>query len=117
MFNEPIFIHRNGTSVTGAPWLTNHYENSKEDICLVVGYIVDLTLILCNVFRSSGNVSLGEVQLTIKNFARSSANIHSDIRSFITMVPQLQYHDNDVVMAKIRDLISGNVIHLGVMPE
>jgi hypothetical protein len=83
---------------------------SKEKICLVVGYIVDLTLILCSVFRSPGNVSPGEVQSAINNFAGSSlkTSIHNDISSFITTVPQLQYHDNDVVMAKIRDLISGN---------
>jgi len=101
----------NGMSATGAAWLTNHYENSKEEICLVVGYIVDLTLILCNVFKSSGNVSPGEVQSAISNFAGSSlkTSIHNDISSFIRTVPQLQYHNNDVVMAKIGDLISRNL--------
>ncbi|KAN0107074.1 hypothetical protein V8E52_010519 [Russula decolorans] len=100
----------NGTSMTGAAWLTNHYENSKEKICFVVGYIVDLTLILCSVFRSPGNVSPGEVQSVINNFASSSlkTSIHNDISSFIRTVPQLQYHNNDVVMAKIGDLISRN---------
>jgi len=96
--------------MTGAAWLTNHYENSKEKICFVVGYIVDLTLILCSVFRSPGNVSPGEVQSVINNFASSSlkTSIHNDISSFIRTVPQLQYHNNDVVMAKIGDLISRN---------
>ena len=41
---------------------------SKEKICLVVGYIIDLTLILCRV-SSSRNVSPGEVQSVINNFA------------------------------------------------
>ena len=74
----------------------------------MVGYIVDLALILCRVFRSPGNVSPGEVQSVINNFAGSSlkTRIHNDISSFIRTVPQLQYHDNDVVMAKIGDLIS-----------
>jgi len=82
---------------------------SKGKICLVVGYIVDLTLILCSVFRSPGNVSPGEVRSVINNLAGSSFNtsIHNDISSFIrtVTVPQFQYHDNDVIMAKIRDLI------------
>jgi hypothetical protein len=75
----------------------------------VVGYIIDLTLILCRVF-SSRNVSLGEVQSQINNFAISSlkTRIHNDIRSFITTVPQYQFQDNDVVIAKISDLTLRN---------
>ena len=74
----------------------------------MVGYIVDLTLILCRVFRSPGNVLRREVQSAINDFAESSlkTSIHNDISSFITTVPQFQYpsHDNDVIIAKIRDL-------------
>jgi hypothetical protein len=82
---------------------------STEKICLLVGYIIDLTLILCRVF-SSHNVSPGQVQSAIKTFAGSGlkTSIHNDIRSFITTVPQLQYHDNDVIIAKIRDLTLKN---------
>ncbi|KAI0276096.1 hypothetical protein BGY98DRAFT_736516 [Russula aff. rugulosa BPL654] len=94
---------------TGPAWLTNHHGNSKENICLVVGYIIDLLLILCRVF-SSRNVSPGEVQSAINNFAGSSlkTSIHKDISSFITTVPQFQYHDNDVIIAKITDLTLRN---------
>ena len=76
----------------------------------MVGYIVDLTLILCRVFRSPGNVSRGDVQSAINNFASSGlkTSIHSDISSFITTVPQFQYHDNDVIIAKIKDLTLRN---------
>jgi hypothetical protein len=125
MFNELIFIDQmaHQRELRGWPIITRIGERalhpllyivgfnpffSKEKICLVVGYIVDLTLILCRVFRSPGNVSPGEVQSVINNFAGSSlkTRIHNDISSFIRTVPQLQYHDNDVVMAKIGDLIS-----------
>ncbi len=83
---------------------------SNEQICLVVGYIVDLTLILCGVFGSHGNLSPGVAQSVINNFASSrlKTSIHDDISSFIRTVPQFQYYDNDVVMAKIIDLISRN---------
>ena len=75
----------------------------------MVGYIVDLTLILCRVF-SSRNVSPGEVQSAINDFAVSSlkASIHNDIRSFITVVQNFEFHDKDVIMAKIRDLTLSN---------
>jgi hypothetical protein len=75
-----------------------------------MGYIVDLTVILCGVFGSHGNVSRSGAQSVINNFADSSlkTSIHNDISGFIRTVPQFQYYDNDVVMAKIIDLISRN---------
>jgi hypothetical protein len=95
---------------------------SNEHICLVVGYIVDLTLILCGVFVSPGNVSHSQVQSVMKNFAGSlKASIHDEIGFFIRAVPGFGYRNNDVVMEKIIDLIkqhcdlpSGNAhTHLG----
>jgi len=103
--------HRlDGTPGTGAAWLNGRYENSNENICLVMGYIVDLTVILCGVFGPHGSVSASGAQSVINNFANSSlkTSIHNDISSFIRTVPQFQYYDNDVVMAKIIDLISRN---------
>ena len=75
-----------------------------------MGYIVDLTVILCGVFGAHGNVSPSGAQPVISNFASSSlkTSIHNDISSFIRTVPQFQYYDNDVVMAKAIDLISRN---------
>ncbi|KAF8474332.1 hypothetical protein DFH94DRAFT_695408 [Russula ochroleuca] len=98
------------TPGTGAAWLNNRYENSNENICLVVGYIVDLTLILCSVFRSSGNVSPSDVQSVMDNFdnSRLKTSIHAEISRFIRTVPRFNYHDNDVVMEKIIDLIRQN---------
>jgi len=76
---------------------------SNENICLVMGYIVDLTLILCGVFGSHGNVSPSGAQLVVNNFAGFSfkTSIHNDISSFVRTVPQIQYYDNDIVVAKI----------------
>ena len=88
---------------------------STEKIRLVVGYIIDLTFILCRVFNSR-NVSPLEVQSAINDFAGSSlkTSIHNDIRSFIKPVPQFESHDNDVIVAKIRDVTLRNCE--GVMP-
>jgi hypothetical protein len=75
-----------------------------------MGYIVDLTVILCGVFGSHGNVSPSGAQSVINDFANSrfKTSIHNDLSSFIRTVPQFEYYDNDVVMAKIIDLISRN---------
>lgn len=75
-----------------------------------MGYIIDLTVILCGIFGPHGNVSPSGAQSVINNFTNSSlkTRIHNDISSFIRTVPQFQYYDNDVVMAKIIDLISRN---------
>jgi hypothetical protein len=124
MFNKPIFIDLR-RDLPGWPIITRIGERdlhpllyavgfnpffSKETICLVVGYIVDLTLILCRVFRSPGNVSRGDIQSAINDFNNSSlkTSIHNDISSFIRTVPQFQYHDNDVIIAKIKDLTLKN---------
>jgi hypothetical protein len=82
----------------------------NENICLVVGYIVDLTLILCGVFESPGNVSPSRVRSVMNNFASSSLkkSVHAEISRFIRTVPSFNYHDVDVVMEKVIDLIKQN---------
>ena len=81
-----------------------------EYICLVVAYIVDLTLILCDVFDRHGNVSPSGVQSIIGDFASSSpkTTIHAEICRFLKMAHQFLYQDNDVVLEKIIDLIRQN---------
>ena len=82
---------------------------SNENICLVVGYIVDLTLILCGVFGSPGNVSSSNVQSVKNKFAGSSLkmHIHAEIRRFIETVPNFNHDENDILV-KITDLIKQN---------
>ena len=83
---------------------------SNENICLVVAYIVDLTLILCGIFGSPGNVSSDKVQSVKNNFTRSEfkSNIHIEIRRFIETVPKFKYYDNDIIVEKIIDLVTQN---------
>ncbi|KAH9998778.1 hypothetical protein BJV77DRAFT_1147925 [Russula vinacea] len=104
----------NGPPGTGAAWLNNRYGNtrfqpffSNENICIVVGYIVDLTLVLCSVFRFPGSVSPSKVQSVMNNFAGSGhkTSIHAEIKRFISTVPLFEYHNRDVVLEKIIDLI------------
>lgn len=83
---------------------------SNDNICLVVGYIIDLILILCGVFGSPGNVLINKVQSVKNKFASSGLKktIHAEIRRFIETVPKFKYHENDIVVAKIADMIAQN---------
>ena len=78
----------------------------------MAGYIADLTLILCSVFKFPGNVSCGEVQSVIDNFTGSSlkTSTHVEIRSFFcrTVHQFEEDHDTDIVATKICDLILMN---------
>jgi hypothetical protein len=78
-----------------------------ENICLVAAYIIDLTLILSDVFGCHGNVSPRDVQSIMNDFASSTpkTSIHTEIHGFIKSVHQFTFQDNDVVLAKIIDLI------------
>ncbi|KAI0285618.1 hypothetical protein BC826DRAFT_1179012 [Russula brevipes] len=72
------------STATAAAWLEDPYQNNQENICCVMGYIVDLSVILCGIFASVGDVSPFGVQSVIKEFVDSGrkANIHTEIRGF-----------------------------------
>ena len=80
----------------------------NEKICLVVAYIVDLTLILCDVFGCHGNLSPSGIQSVVNNFATSKGSIHAEICRFFQAVDRFEHQDYDVVLDKIIDLIRRN---------
>jgi hypothetical protein len=103
-----------------ANWLSLSHA-SREDVGCVMGYIVNLTVILDDIFRTAAsnvteNAALKATNTHIRSGRRDS--IHRDIRSFVTetfatwfAVPQ-----KDLVLEKIIDLIrqycappSGNI--------
>ncbi|KAI9456366.1 hypothetical protein BJY52DRAFT_1224263 [Lactarius psammicola] len=89
------------------------YGGSQENVCCVMGYIVDLTAILGGIFRmAAGDMSPNHAQQVFERHARSQHGdaIHRDIRSFITeafpmrhSMPQTQ--KKDLVLEHVIDLI------------
>jgi len=79
-----------------------------------MGYVIDLTVILNDVFRGTGgNVSTNDAQTAIDEHISSGRRdrIHRDIRKFVTDVtetfairPQVQVR-KDLVLEKIIELI------------
>jgi hypothetical protein len=83
---------------------------SQENVQCVMGYIVDLTVILDDVFRiAAGSVSDNDVQTAMDTHASSGRRdrIHQDIRSFVTETFALRFmvSKKDLVLEKMDDLI------------
>jgi len=86
----------------------NLYRNKIENIRYMVGYIVDLIIILHGLFVSTHNdVSACKVQEVINHHVESGLQkrIHHDIRCFITDGGPFTYRGNDIVVEKMIDLI------------
>jgi len=93
-----------------ANWVDDVYSGSQANVRCVMGYIVDLTVILDAIFSTtSGDVSQENVRLIIDGHIGSGhkGKIHRDIRGFVTeafavgvSVPQ-----KDLILERIIDLI------------
>jgi hypothetical protein len=76
----------------------------------VVGYIIDLTVILDGVFRvAAGDMSPNDVERVIEGHVRSGRTtvIHQHIRRFITEAFAIRFSvpQKDLVLERIIDLI------------
>jgi hypothetical protein len=72
-----------------------------------MGYIVDLTVIQHEVFRSGRDVSAQEVRILMERHDRTTrSQIHNDVRRFSTGTPTFTYRGNDLILEKTIDLIA-----------
>ncbi len=73
----------------------------------MMGYIVDLTVILHGFFVSARDVSASKVHEAMDYHLQSPLReeIHQDIRGFVTEQALFIYRGKDLVMEKIIDLI------------
>jgi len=82
---------------------------NQENVRCMMGYIVDLTVILDDIFRiSAGNVSTGDVQTAMDRHIRFGCRnrIHRDIGNFVeTFAIMSQPTRRDLIVEKIIDLI------------
>ena len=83
---------------------------SQENVRCLMGYIVDLTAILGDVFRTTfGNVSANDVQSAVDRHVNSGRRdrIHGDIHGFVTETFTIRFTvpQRDLVLERIVDLI------------
>ncbi|KAI9430299.1 hypothetical protein BJY52DRAFT_1351097 [Lactarius psammicola] len=93
-----------------AGWVHDVYMGSQENVRCVMGYIVDLTVILDAIFSAtSGDISPETVLSVIKGHVKSGIkkSIHRDIRGFVTETLTSRYSvsQKDLILEKIIDLI------------
>jgi len=89
--------------------LLSFLDASKENVRCVMGYIVDLMVILDGIFRAVlGRVSVNDVLSVMDGHVKSGRRdtIHGDIRSFVTETFEIRSSiPRDLVLEKIIDLI------------
>ena len=80
---------------------------SVENVRFMMGYIVDLTVILYGLFVSTRDVSARTVHEAMSHHVKSGLRkqIHQDIRRFVTMDNLSTYRGIDLFVEKIIDLI------------
>jgi hypothetical protein len=100
----------------GGEWSTRNIGNwlslshaRQENVRCVMGYIVNLIVILDEMFRTAANnVTEDAALMVMKTFVGSGRrdSIHEDIRSFVTETFLNRFDsDRDLVLEKIIDLI------------
>jgi len=95
-----------GSGENFAEWVHKPYQDSRENVRCVMGYIVDLTVILDGIFRAAADsVSVNDAKSVMKEHVRSGRRdtIHGDIRSFVRETFEIR--TRDLVLEKIIDLI------------
>jgi hypothetical protein len=90
---------------------------SPESVRCVMGYIVDLTVILDDIFRiATVNVSVNDVQKAMDRHVRSGRRdrIHRDISNFVaeTFESRFTVTERDLVLEKVIDLIRQHCVPL-----
>ncbi|KAI0278995.1 hypothetical protein BGY98DRAFT_1096380 [Russula aff. rugulosa BPL654] len=92
-----------------ADWVYDVYRGSQENVRCVMGYIVNLTVILDDIFRTTGgNVTENAVLKAMVTHVRSGRrdSIHRDIRSFVTETSSIRFAvQQDLDLEKIIDMI------------
>ncbi|KAI0269639.1 hypothetical protein BGY98DRAFT_1180030 [Russula aff. rugulosa BPL654] len=92
-----------------ADWVYDVYRGSQENVRCVMGYIVNLTVILDGVFRiTGGNVTENAVLKVMGTHVRSGRrdSIYWDIRSFVT--------ETFSIMSSVpqKDMVFEKIVHL-----
>ena len=87
-------------------WLLTLLLTSQENVRCVMGYIVNLTVILDDIFRTTGGNVTKNAALKVMRTHRKD-RIHRDIRSFVTETFSTRFAEpeEDRVLENIIDLI------------
>jgi len=93
-----------------AEWVYDIFQGSQENVQCVMGYIIDLTVILNDIFRGvSGNVSGSDIQSAVEGHVSSGCRdrIHQEITNFVTETSAIGFTvpQRDLILERITELI------------
>ncbi|KAI0246085.1 hypothetical protein BJV78DRAFT_197290 [Lactifluus subvellereus] len=96
------------SATPAAQWVKNPYQNTTENIGCTIGYIVDLTVIHNELFRSGRDVSVGDVLSVMDRHDKSGtwSRIHNEIRRIVTETAQMSYGLDNLILEKAIRLIT-----------
>ncbi|KAH8989946.1 hypothetical protein EDB86DRAFT_1848703 [Lactarius hatsudake] len=99
-----------GAGVEFADWVRDVYRGSQENVRCVMGYIVDLTVILDTIFNTTfGDISPERVLSVIDRHVSSGHRnrIHHDIQRFVAEAFAIGFsaQKKDLILDKVIDLI------------
>jgi len=99
-----IAIASVGSAVLFAKWVYDVYHNTPGNISCIMGYVVDLTIVMHRLFTV--DVSEDHVVSVLESYAKSGeiAQVHNDIRKFVSS-SGLRYLGEDNVLDEIIRLI------------
>ncbi|KAH8994195.1 hypothetical protein EDB92DRAFT_1944025 [Lactarius akahatsu] len=108
--HDPGSPYPTEAGVEFADWVHDVYRGSQENVRCVMGYIVDLTVILYAISSTtSGNISPESVLSVIDRHVRSGRRnrIHRDIRRFVAEASIVRFSvpQKDLILERIIDLI------------
>ncbi|KAN0136278.1 hypothetical protein V8E53_005883 [Lactarius tabidus] len=108
--NAPSTSDRISAAEGYPDWAHDTFKGSPENVRCVVGYIVDLTVIMDGIFRvAAGDMASKHALLALDRHEKSGRRdaIHRDIRSFIAEAFAIRFSvpGKDLVMERIIDLI------------
>ncbi|KAN0135844.1 hypothetical protein V8E53_006296 [Lactarius tabidus] len=105
-----------GTEVGFADWVHGVYKGSRANVRCIMGYIIDLTVVLDVIFSapSSGDISREKVRLVFEWFVSSGhkEKIHRQIRGFVreTFAVRVSVPQTDLILERIIDLIQESCV-------
>lgn len=96
-----------GVAAVCAKWVYDVYKNTAKNITSVMGYIIDLTVVMNNLFALV-QVSKKEVSTVLDNYVKSGKRdkVHSEIRLFVADTSNIHFvQGKDRVLDEIVRLI------------
>jgi len=89
-----------------ARWVHDVYQNAPDNIACMMGYIIDLTIVMRKLSNVSSDISKESIESALKEFTEGDiTRVHHDIRKFLITKSTVSLANKDSVLGEIINLI------------